>query len=409
MKSLTKYLSVLGFLFFHYSSFGQSTVRSIYNIYGVGSLNQIGLGQYESMGYTGVAARSVGTVNLENPASLNAIKGVNHILDMGFYHTNTVQRTFESSFSSQSGNMGSINYWFSSGTKSAFSFGAGKYSDASYDISDFNNSTTALGTYDSRYIGDGGISQIYVAGSREVFKNLNIGARANFLFGSFSRTEIVSLENFESSLIFDDSKRFAKAVLDGGLQYTIPFQNERSITLGSTLRQGVDVDISEETYIIEDETDSLYTEGESTIHLPRQIGLGISYLSPKWQLSLDYQVENWSKNPEQQNYSYNDRHIVSIGGAFQKDRRSIEYKDRIVVRFGAGVQSNYISVDEVDFLSSFYSVGLGLPLTRGSQLNIGYQYFQNGTLTDDLIIESSHKLSLNISISDIWFRKRFYD
>lgn len=410
MNLIKKFSFSVLFLLSQHFLLAQSTARSVYNLYGLGTLEQQGLCQFESMGYSSIASRSTQNVNLENPAGLNAVKQANQIMDVGLYRTSTFQRAEGESFNSTSGNIGSLNFWFSGGPKTAFAFGASKFSDASYNITNFNNRNTSLGNYSSIFVGEGGVSQMYLAFGQRVVKNLNVGAKVNFLFGSLEKTEQVFLNDFNTTLNIEDTRSFVSSVLDLGIQYTVPLGESSQLTIGSTYRTGSNISIDETSYILSAaRTDSISSEDESSLYLPQHVGVGLSYQSKKWQLNMDYQVERWGSNDDDNDYSYNDRHIISAGGEFIKDRFSSNYFDRIAFRAGFGAQSNYVTVRNTDYISYIVSAGAGLPLNRGSMLSIGYQYFQNGTTNSGLVKEISHKLSLNISIKDLWFIKRVYD
>jgi len=52
--------------------------------------------------------------------------------------------------------------------------------------------------------------------------------------------------------------------------------------------------------------------------------------------------------------------------------------------------------------------GLGLPVGNSS-INLGFEFGKKGTTSNGLIEENYFNLSVGLSLSDIWFKKRKID
>lgn len=407
MKNLIKATFLSFFLLLHYAGSAQSISGSAYNIFGIGTLNQTGLLQFQSLGGSGIGARSDENVNLKNPASLNAIVGHNQIFDIGVSFSSLSQKSLERSFSTTYGGLNGLNYWVRAGDNLAFAFGASKFSDASFDIID-SKLNSSLGSFDARYIGTGGISQLYFAAGFKISKSLSLGARFNLLSGSQSLTEITHLSQLNFDVTVNEEQNFVKAILDLGVQYDLPIGQNKKLVLGAIYRPKSPINYLHEKTLT-NYSDSLIAESSSSSYVPEKLGVGIGFSLPKWQFNIDYEFENWGINQAEQTYSYTDRSLFSVGIEYQKERFSSSYLDRVAFRFGAGIQSNYTVVDQTNYWNQTWSAGLGLPFNRGSLINIGYQYQKMGTQTNNLVLENSHTFSLSFSIKDIWFRKGAYD
>ena len=194
MKSLTS-RHVLFFLLSSQVLFAaaQSTTNSAYNVFGIGTLEQQGVVQYESMGYSAIGSRSLDVVNLENPAALNSIRGFTQIFDVGITYSRLLQNTNEEQVRSSFGGLHDLNYWFRANARTAFAFGVSKFSDGGFDILDSESGGNAIGRSDSRHVGEGGSSQLYLAGSYGISRNLHVGLKSNFLFGGFNKDEVISI------------------------------------------------------------------------------------------------------------------------------------------------------------------------------------------------------------------------
>jgi hypothetical protein len=69
-----------------------------------------------------------------------------------------------------------------------------------------------------------------------------------------------------------------------------------------------------------------------------------------------------------------------------------------------------LEIDGKRIHNAAISIGLNLPLENTySSLNISYSYGQRGRVSDNLIKENYHKISLNLSLDGIWFVKRKFE
>lgn len=82
------------------------------------------------------------------------------------------------------------------------------------------------------------------------------------------------------------------------------------------------------------------------------------------------------------------------------------------IQYSAGVKydKEYLEVDGKRVNNALFSLGVSLPINDVfSAINIGYSYGQQGRITDGLIKENYHKVSVNLSLDGIWFVKRKID
>ncbi len=387
--------------------YSQSISGSAYNIFGVGSLDQFGLLPFQSMGNAGIGSISEESVNLKNPASLSAVKGPNQIFDIGVSYTSLNQQSLSETFSTTHGGLNGLNYWFRASDKLSLSFGISKFSDATFDILDFNVGSSDLDTYSARFIGEGGLSNLYVAAGYQVTKNLSLGIRNSVLSGSQSLSEYLVLDLIGSQITIVQDRRFVKAVPDVGLQYKTMIAPDKFAILGVVYRPNSLVSYKDETIMINSSQDSLEKIGERDYHIPEKIGVGIGFKFPRWELNADFESERWSTNEREESYLYKDRTLISVGATYQKNRFSNNYFDRMAFRAGVSFQSNYVIVNQINYWNQLYTFGFGLPFSRG-MINLGYQYATVGTNLNNLVKEKSHTFSLSFTFKDIWFRRGVY-
>ena len=75
---------------------------------------------------------------------------------------------------------------------------------------------------------------------------------------------------------------------------------------------------------------------------------------------------------------------------------------------GLNYNSGYLKVDDTNIDTYAATFGLGLPVGKRSKLNVSYMLSKKGTTDSILIEEYVNTISLNISLSDLWFQKRKY-
>lgn len=392
------------------SGFGQSSTGSTYNIFGVGTLWDDGLGAYRSVNNAAIGSRQAAYVNLKNPAALNAIAGPTQIFDVDVAMKGLSQQTNGESFSTMLGGLENINLWLKTGKRSGFILGASPFSDGRYDITDSYVASPVVGSYNVRYQGSGGITRFYAAASQGIGRYVSVGVRGSFLMGKLTSTQTLGGNSLVSGVQSTDTRVLKKFIVDFGTQLNIPLSEKQQFTIGVIYRPRFDLSFDTENKIIRDEYDSITDVSEDNLIFPEKYGVGLEYRRSKMSFSLDGELERWGVNGEQDDFTYKDQFSLAFGVAYQNDPVAYNYLGRVIWRAGYGYKTAYTEIRGTTFANSSFSVGLGLPVNRGLGLiNLGYKYTGLGTTDNKLVYEQLHTFSLNISIRDLWFRKTVYD
>lgn len=404
-RLLVPFLAILSF-----NIVAQSTTGSTYGIYGVGTLSEDGLGAYRSVNNAAIGSRQAGSVNLKNPASLNAISGPTQIFDVDVALKSLAQKTTGQSFSTMLGGLENFNLWLRTGRRAALSLGASPFSDGRYDVTDSYVTSSVVGSYSVRYQGSGGVTRFYLAASQGVGKYLNVGVKGSFLLGKLTSTQTLFNNGLLSGIEIEDSKTLNKFIFDFGAQINIPVSEKQQMTVGLTYRPRYDLSFDSESKVIRDAYDSVTEVSTNTLAFPEKYGVGVEYRLAKMSFSVDGELERWGVNGESDDFTYKDRIAVAFGFAYQHDPLSYNYFSRITFRGGYGYKTYYTEIRGSQFGNSSFSIGLGLPVNRGfGMVNLGYKYAGMGTTNNKLVHEQLHTFSVNMSIRDIWFRKKAYD
>jgi hypothetical protein len=157
-------------------------------------------------------------------------------------------------------------------------------------------------------------------------------------------------------------------------------------------------------------SDTVVSNLKTKIVLPRKYGVGISYVKGnQWLIGADFMVQQW------ENYKYltEERKMLAnsyrgiIGFEIIPDANSISsYLKRIIYRTGFHYEMTPFMVDNDHIYDFGINFGVSLPVGQASLVNLSFQYGQRDGSLDTAISESYFRLSLGLTVNDIWFYRR---
>ena len=295
----------------------------------------------------------------------------------------------------------------------------------------------------TRFEGDGGSYLASVGTGFSVFKKvkhgmeekLSVGINGGYLFGkknySTKRTLINDTVEYAQAN-YQTQTNFGNLNFNAGVQYRLPLNKKIVLTLGAYGSWGQKLnatqDILRETFQFNATLGELRLDSVSDkkdikgkIELPASFTLGFvlqKYPVPNkeggWLIGLDFSQQNWD------NYRfYGQKDSVRNkweikAGAQINPKPNRNYLSQVAYRFGLFTGPDYIKVGSK--LSQFGgSFGLGLPMAISRQapnqvsiINLAFEYIKRGN-NDNLLKENMFRVSLGLSLSDIWFVKRKYE
>jgi hypothetical protein len=226
---------------------------------------------------------------------------------------------------------------------------------------------------------------------------------------------------------------------DFGLQLTYPLSREESITMGLVYSPKIN---SESTIYPYDrlinssgqvtqqlESDTLTHQ---SFQLPNTFGAGISYRNNNLLVGIDGSYQTW-KDMQYPDYldgmtsetRFNNRYRLSAGAEYVNDPLSRNLLQRIRFRAGLSFANSYNNVNIYHptnsslvgtdgFKEYGFNVGFGIPFRdmyngRVSLLNIGFGYSLLEPNATYMIKEEVFKISLSMSINELWFFKRQFE
>ncbi len=413
--------------------FSQATTNSPYSKYGIGLLREQTFARSFGMGGVGIGLRSDRDIGLVNPASYSALTAVT--FDVGY--TNSAL-TLDDGAETQYQNNSYIdhiaiafpairNVW-------GASFGVLPYSNVGYKYDEVINDPIG-GNVSFYNEGDGAVNKAYFgnAFTLKLDSTLHLSAGVNgfFLFGSMHQDQKAIFGDVAGA--FNTWKVTDVAVsdfgADFGLQYDKTFTNSKEqefkLILGVTYGLASEVS-AKRTEIVRSfkgnidfgtikDTVEFVDEADDIIELPSELGFGFSLeKNRRWLIAVDYKASNWGAiQSNDVLYTYKSNYSLAIGTEIIPKYDGSNYLQRIAYRVGARHSNSYLAINDIDWVESGITFGIGLPVRRSEnsypRLNFGFEYGTNGTTDGGLIKEKFFNMNVGVTINAKWFRKRKYD
>ena len=409
-------------------TFSQNNTSSPYTQFGIGDLTNKSFGSSNAMGGIGYGLRSSEHVNIKNPASYSSIDSMSFIFTFGLKSKVTQYKTIDDKLTKNNSNLSYLAISFPVTKWLKSSIGLLPYSNVGYGFLDTIYYENIGSTLNYNY-GSGGINQFYLGNSIELFDQVSVGFNVSYLFGSLQqiRTLLFVDEVGFLNTQREDIIRVNDLYLSYGLQYYNKLNDKFSYVLGVSLENSSKINSSYESitistsselveevdpYYIFDTTQYIYEENNSII-LPSNLGLGFSVnYDEKLTFGVDYNIQNWSESRILgKTDSLVNSNSFQFGLEYIPDKNSAtKYYKRFNYRLGGHITNSYIQLYDEQLKDIGFSFGIGIPIKRTrSVVNLSFDFGKRGTTDHNLILENYGILSLNVSLSDIWFIKRKFD
>ncbi|TDO97757.1 aromatic hydrocarbon degradation protein [Flavobacterium sp. 245] len=411
MKNKIVYLTC--FILLSLTSFSQSISSSPYSLYGVGSVYDSDFGILPSIGSSGMALPSASFINNLNPASLGFIPLNHFMFDIG---GKAIATTYQSSSRTEKRNnfqFSHMAFAFPVTKNSGFSLALRPYSSSAFKISNLKLPIeNSQEYYYLTAVGSGGLNNFDFSYGYRFGKKLSLGFTGSLLFGNTIDERSFLIQSTVTTVNKKSDYNGLRAIL--GAQYKI----DSTFTIAPVVKLPAQIKASkvQSVQVIADE---VVTQIESDVasniddfYMPLEIGVGFSKrFKNNLNMTLDYEKSFWNNTNQSElygNFVNQDRFALGFTYNAKKDIR--KYWDRVQYAMGANFDNGYLEVDGKRVNNAAISFGLSLPIENTlTTLNISYSYGQKGRITDNLIKENYHKLSLNLSLDGIWFVKRKFE
>jgi hypothetical protein len=413
----------------------QEGTTSPYSFYGLGSLKFKGTTENVSMGGLSIFTDSI-HVNLRNPASyagriINST-GEGHIVKfaIGGSSSNT---TLKTNAASDKANATTFDYLALSIPMGRLGMGLGlmPYTSVGYKLESINDEDFL----DYRYRGEGGVNKAFLGLGYLLAKDLKVGVDASYNFGNIQNNVINFRYDDEGNPLQYHSREVNRSDLSGlnfnfGLTYTPMVTEKLQLTSSITFSPKADLtstnqrtfasvlvsSTGQEIPVNEIETDLEALGLDKTVlTLPTKTALGLGIGQPrKWFLGAEYTMLKTSEFSNEifsfNNAIYEDASTISVGGFLVPQFNSFSYWKRVVYRAGIRFENTGLKIENESIDEFGMSFGVGLPVGNiFSNVNIGIEVGQRGTMNQNLVKENFVNFQLSLSLNDRWFEKRKFN
>jgi hypothetical protein len=289
------------------------------------------------------------------------------------------------------------------------------------------------------YEGSGGVNEAQIGAGLRI-KNFNIGFNTGYRFGNKNYSTKLTFLNdstYHYSSNSSSKTNFGSLFFTVGSQYEFQFKRKEGdlfktavLRLGAyaslsqqmsgtneILRETIGYDDAGGTYRI----DSVYRQTQDgKVQYPSTWGAGFTFqdFTAHWKVGADYEKTNWS------NYRFfgqtdkvqNTWKIRAGAEFFPADVRTAVKKYFSFVKYRAGFYygPNYVNLG-TNMPELAFSVGAGFPLklrngfyeNQRSYLNTAIEFGSRGNKNSNLR-ESFLRISIGLSLSDLWFNRSKY-
>lgn len=405
--------------------------NSPYSRYGLGDILPAQNIVNRAMGGVSASFYDPVTVNFVNPASYARLKYTT--FDVGLDYTN---RTLKVSDPVRSLNSGylipsyiQVGLPLSQKRNWGMNIGLRPVSRINYELQQ-NSRLPGIDSVQTSFSGNGGAYQTYV-GTGFGSKHFTVGVNAGYAFGSKNYVSERILIN--DSVPYQkgkwaDSTHFGGLFLHAGMQYSTHISKNFTLKLGAYghLKSSLNAsrDIIRETYEYspnygESQIDSIYisADNKGKIVIPATFGGGITLEKDfSWSVSAEYSVSKWTDYRYfEQADEVKDSWMFRMGGTVIPNYKSLKYWAQVQYRAGFYIGPDYVIINNnlptyaVTFGASLPVRKYGYSLYSGqyTSVNVGFEIGARGNKTNSLR-ETFYRISLGLTLSDIWFIKRTY-
>jgi hypothetical protein len=437
----TKLLSLL-LCFISVAALGQE--NSPYSRYGLGDIVPSGSIINRSMG--GVSAAFVDydkrfdqkdfypksqTVNFLNPASYSKMRITS--FDLGFEVDSRTLHSIENSekFKAASANISYVQLGIPLNRKHSLGMNIGlrPITRINYKIQQ-NGRVQNIDSLSTLYEGSGGTYQVYV-GLGKAFGNLSVGFNTGYFFGSkdYSTRKIFVPDSFDVTYYKSNNETqttIGGVFFDMGAQYRAQLDKKTILHLGvyGNVKEKFNgtMNVVANTFnydangaIQSYDTVSHIKNVAGKIDYPSTIGAGFLLEKlDKWQFGVDFTTTSWQDYAFfQQKDLVTNSWLLKVGGQISPNLTTAKnYWGRVTYRAGFNFGPDYINVDGK--LPTFgISAGAGFPIRKNpytnqyTSINLGLEYGRRGN-TNNQLTENLFRVSLGLTLSDLWFIKKKY-
>lgn len=393
-------------------SSGQNNTNSPYSIFGIGELENTGGGRNMGMGGSGIALRSDIFLNSANPASLTSIPQQSLVTDAGINFKFTNLQDQSKSANVLNGNISWASIAFPINRKFAASLSLNPKSSVGYMIYSTKSLDGTTFSYPVTYKGEGGLSEASVSLGALITKKFSLGLSGSVIWGNMSKTN-VDFPPMGSTITQVNNIHYGGIYFKSGFQYQSKLNERTVFTIGgiaeysSYLNGTSDLVISSGSVVVLSALNQ-----ENQIRLPFKAGMGMALeFKSKYLATFDYNRSDWRTaelNFDSKNLSVNNSY--HLGFEFSPKYDPTRNGQATKYRIGALYQTGYLNIYGTQISSYAATCGISFPIRKDrNSINLSWEAGRQGTLQNQLILETYFKMNISFNLWELWFAPRKYD
>ena len=414
-------LATIGIFLISFGMQAQTIVNSPLSYVGMGELYTAESASNTMMGGIGVSNSNGIYSNVLNPALLAR----NHytVFEVGLHGESKTLQNYRQKQQVYGGNYQSLSLTLPISNRWTTAISIRPHSAVEYATRSYRRlNVLGLDSLIYGYDGKGGITKLSISNGVRIGKEFYIGLESSVLFGTVNRN--VSTQNLSDGQYYkiqlETLNRYSDFTFKGGVAYRKDLKNDVFLNVGATfylstsmsatqLRRFAIMDLSGNN-VINSDTLEKTTTIKQNLPVTQAYGISIEKVA-KWMVGIDYSQTDWTavdnnlgrigKLPKSSK--------ISIGGEFTPDFSAISnYFKRITYRVGYSYTNTpYDYSGNGKFaVDQNLSFGVAVPLRNLSYVNISYQVGRRGLLSDNGLEEQYHRITLGLTLSDLWFVKQ---
>jgi hypothetical protein len=380
---------------------------SNYSIFGIGDIRQSLGAYYDGLGGTQYAVPSFHAVNIANPAMWSESKWTR--LQIGFRFTQTAIEQQDLTASQNFGKIDGITATFQVDTAMGITISGGIYpfSVVQYSVlTPVQSGVSGLTDLSGGALnyGKGGVSAAFIGSSWKPMQGLSIGIAALRLFGNISR--VIQTELYTQPFISVNQR--TDRFFGSGFKLGIAANPTKGLTLGlgASIYSDLDYDSDYRQSTLNTggvAYDTVFKQTGMT-SLPMQLGFGMSYISGRWMIASDIEMQDLSSFSYSQGKSqFRSGQRVSIGlSRLRSYQLGTDYIDKVQFNIGAGWNQLYYALSDIGIDEYYGSFGMQLPIAGTAIIDLAVQGGMRGNA--DLVRELFLRCGFSVSAGEVWFK-----
>ena len=415
------FLTTIGVFLISFGVQAQTIQNSPLSYIGMGELYTPEAATNSMMGGIGVSNSNGIYTNVLNPALLAR----NHytVFEVGIHGESKALQNYRQKQQVYGGNYQSLNLTLPANLRWTMAFSIRPHSAVEYTTRSYRRlNVLGLDSLIYGYEGRGGITKLSFSNGVRIGKEFYIGLESSFLFGTVNRN--VSTQNMSDGQYYkiqlENLNRYSDFTFKGGVAYRKDLKNDLFLNLGATmdlsssvsatqLRRFAILDLSG-INVINSDTLEKTTTIRQNLPVTQAYGLSIEKVA-KWMVGIDYSQTDWTAvdNNLGRSGKLPKSSKISIGGEYTPDFTSVSnYIKRMTYRIGYSYTTTPYdySANGKYAVDQNLSAGVSVPLRNLSYVNIAYQVGRRGLLADNGLEEQYHRITIGLTLSDLWFVKQ---